>query len=292
MIDLHSHILFGIDDGARDVAMSTEMARAWVADGVSVVACTPHILPGLYHNTGPRIRTAVADLQAVLDRESIPLRLVTGADNHIVPDFVEGLRSGHLLSIADTRYVLLEPTHHVLPQRLSDLLFAVQAAGFVPILTHPERLTWLGQHYDLVRQLVRNGVWMQITAGSLTGAFGRTPLYWATRLLEEGAVHIIATDAHDPVKRAPRLSEGYYAAAKRVGDAEAANLVLNRPLGILENVLPSTLPPPSGVLAGSGSSDVEEIADYRSSASSRAAGRASGDDPSRGIAGRLWGLFK
>lgn len=292
MIDLHSHILFGLDDGARDVAMSIEMAKAWVADGVSVVACTPHILPGLYHNSGPQIRQAVAELQATLDQQGIPLRLVTGADNHIVPDFVEGLRSGHLLTLADSRYVLIEPTHHVLPQRMNELFFRVQAAGYVPILTHPERLSWLSQHYDLVRQLVRNGVWMQITAGSLTGTFGRTPLYWSNKMLDDGTVHIIASDAHDPMKRAPRLADGYYAAAKRVGDAEAANLVLNRPLGVLENVLPSTLPAPPGAAGGSGNSDVDASEDYQSGATARQSASGSGGDAPRGIADRLRGLFK
>ena len=99
MIDLHCHILPGIDDGAADLSVSIAMAKAFVADGVSVVACTPHILPGLYHNSGPQIRQATAQLQQILDREGIPLRLVTGADNHIVPNFVAELRSGHLLSL-------------------------------------------------------------------------------------------------------------------------------------------------------------------------------------------------
>lgn len=292
MIDLHSHILFGIDDGARDVETSIEMAKAWVADGVSVVACTPHILPGLYHNSGPGIREAVANLQSVLDERGIGLRLVTGADNHIVPDFTEGLRTGHLLTLADTRYVLVEPTHHVLPKRMDELFFNVQAAGYVPVLTHPERLSWISQNYDLVRQLVRNGVWMQITAGSLTGGFGRTPLYWAHKMLDEGLVHIIATDAHDPVKRAPRLSDGYYAAAKRVGDAEAANLVLHRPLGILENVLPSTMPAPPGAVVGSGNADVDASEAYRSSASSRPSADAGGGHAPRGLADRLRSFFK
>ena len=154
MIDLHCHILPGIDDGAADLSVSLEMARAFVADGVSVVACTPHILPGLYHNSGPQIRQAVAQLQQILDKEGIPLRLVTGADNHIVPSFVAELRSGHLLSLADSRYVLVEPPHHVAPPRLEDLFFNILVAGYVPILTHPERLSWIKSHYQAIQRLV------------------------------------------------------------------------------------------------------------------------------------------
>src|SRR3954447_10675483 len=106
MIDLHSHILPGIDDGAADLAVALEMARQSVGQGVSVLACTPHILPGLYHNSGPQIRAATLDLQRLIDQEGIPLLLVTGADVHMTPDFVGGLRSGHLLTLADSRYVL------------------------------------------------------------------------------------------------------------------------------------------------------------------------------------------
>src|SRR6185312_7016156 len=135
MIDLHCHILPGIDDGAADLSVSIAMARAQVADGVSVVACTPHILPGLYANSGPQIRSCTQHLQQILKNEGIPLQLVPGADNHIVPDFVERLRSGDLLPLADSRYVLVEPPHQVAPPRLEDLFFNILAAGYVPILT-------------------------------------------------------------------------------------------------------------------------------------------------------------
>jgi len=244
MIDLHCHILPGIDDGAADVSVSLAMARASVDDGVSVVACTPHILPGLYHNTGPQIRQAVKDLQDVLDDENIPLRLVTGADVHIVPDFVDGLRSGRLLSLADTRYVLVEPPHHVAPLRLEDLFFNLLVAGYVPILTHPERLTWINERYASIKRLVRAGVWMQITAGSLVGHFGRNAKYWAERMLGEGCVHILATDAHDTKRRPPNLGRGRELAAKLVGDEEAEHLVVTRPKGGLSNAAPSDLPTP------------------------------------------------
>ena len=118
MIDLHCHILPGIDDGAPDLATSLRMARAFVADGVHTVACTPHILPGVYHNTGPGILQAVESLREALARESIPLNLIAGADVHIAPDFVGGLKSGKLLSLGSSRYVLVEPPHHVAPPRL------------------------------------------------------------------------------------------------------------------------------------------------------------------------------
>ena len=252
MIDLHCHLLPGIDDGAHDVDVALEMARMFVADGVTTVACTPHILPGVYHNTGPQILAATADLQATLDAEGIDLRLVSGCDAHVVPDFVTGLRSGHLLSLANSRYVLVEPPHHVAPPRLDALFFQILVAGYVPILTHPERLSWLKAQYDMVVRLAQAGVWMQITCGSLAGGFGRDAQYWAERMLEEGLVHILATDAHDTKRRPPLMSQGRKDAARRVGAEEATNLVSVRPKGVLDNLPPSSLPPPKSGLELSG----------------------------------------
>jgi protein-tyrosine phosphatase len=123
MIDLHCHILPGLDDGAADIPMSLRMAKMLLADGVSTVACTPHILPGLYSNSGPQILEAIRQLQQIFDEEGIHLHLVSGADNHIVPDFAAELRRGHLLPLAGSRYALLEPPHHVAPPKLEELFF-------------------------------------------------------------------------------------------------------------------------------------------------------------------------
>jgi protein-tyrosine phosphatase len=282
MIDLHSHLLPGLDDGAANMACAIEMAHAFVADGVEVVACTPHILPGLYHNAGPQIRQAVTDLQLRLDEAEIPLRLVAGADNHITPEFVRGLKSGHLLSLHDSRYVLMEPPHHVAPARLEDLFFELLVAGYVPILTHPERLTWIRDHYSKMQRLAEAGVWMQVTSGSLSGAFGRDARYWAERMLDEGRVHILATDAHDVRRRPPDLSRGRDLAAKRLGDSEATHLVFTRPRGILVNAAPSDLPLPARGHHGERHTETEPT-----NWSERARGAAAGT-----LSGRLRRLFK
>ena len=205
MFDLHSHVLPGLDDGAPDLQTSLAMARAYVEQGVECVVCTPHILPGLYQNTGPNIREAVRGLQQRLDHAGIALRLAPGADNHIVPDFVRGLKEGRLLTLADSSYVLVEPPHHVAPARLEDLFFDICLAGYVPVLTHPERLSWIESKYDVMERLAARGVWMQITSGSLCGRFGQRPRRWAQRMLAEGLVHILATDAHNMTARPPDL---------------------------------------------------------------------------------------
>ena len=155
MIDLHCHLLPGIDDGAPDRAVALAMARMAAADGIRTVACTPHIYPGLYENDRAGIRAAVEAFRGELASEGIALQITTGADTHLTPDLVEGLRSGRIATLADSRYFLFEPPHHVAPPRLADSVFQVLAAGYVPVVTHPERLTWIEEHYPLFSQLVR-----------------------------------------------------------------------------------------------------------------------------------------
>jgi protein-tyrosine phosphatase len=244
MIDLHSHILPGIDDGAQNLETSLAMARVAVADGIAVMACTPHIYPGLYENTCAGIEAATAALQAALDEAGIALRLVVGADTHLVPGLLDRLRAGEVPTVAGSAYLLLEPAHHVAPPNFERAVFELIAAGYVPVITHPERLTWIGDHYEAMRRLVNGGAWLQVTAGSLTGRFGSEARYWGERLLDEGLVHILATDAHGIERRPPLLAEGAEAARRWVGKDEAARLIGDRPDGILKNRFHGDFPSP------------------------------------------------
>ena len=242
MIDLHSHILPGIDDGAASLEEALAIAKAAVADGIEVMACTPHFMPGLYDNRAADIRARTAELNGRLIDEGIDLALVVGSDAHIRPDFVSALNSGAMLTLHDSRYVLFEPPHVSMPQRFEELLFNVQMAGYVPILTHPERFRWIEQNYEIFQNLARSGVWMQLTAGSLTGRFGKRSRYWAQRMLQEGLISIIATDAHNVTSRPPFLAEARAAAEAEVGLDEARHLVVTRPTCVLENAPAEAVP--------------------------------------------------
>jgi protein-tyrosine phosphatase len=290
MIDLHCHMLPGVDDGASDISVSFEMAKASVVQGVKVVACTPHILPGLYANSGPAIRQATLRLQEALNAQRIPLQLVSGADVHMCPDFVAGLRSGRLLSIADSRYVLVEPPHHTAPPQLEDFFFKLLVESYVPILTHPERLSWVPSRYESIKRLVAAGAWMQITAGSFTGAFGRTAQHWAQRMLDEGCVHIVASDAHDAERRPPDLAAARELVAKRVGAAEAQHLVHTRPLGVLKDEPPSRLPRPLGVKDVNNEVRPEKLGESRRLRQAPAGSDVG--DGRRSFSGRLRQLFR
>ncbi|MGE4071180.1 MAG: tyrosine-protein phosphatase [Lysobacterales bacterium] len=249
MIDLHCHILPGIDDGAPDLDTALAMARIACADGITVTACTPHIYPGLYENNAVGIRKAMVALQQALDDAGISLRLVQGADVHLTPDLLAGLRADLIPSLNGTRYFLLEPPHHVAPPRFEENVFGLLANGYVPVITHPERLTWIEDHYPMFLRLAKAGAWLQITAGALVGRFGKRPRYWSQRLLDEGPVHIIASDAHSPNRRPPLMAEARVAAARQVGETEAWALVRDRPAGVLKNWRPERLAPSSNIAA-------------------------------------------
>lgn len=243
MIDLHCHILPGIDDGSRSLEMSLEMARMAVDDGITMIACTPHIYPGLYMNDTAGITAARDRLQREFDDRGIPLQLTIGADVHLVPGLVDGLRAGTVPTLHGTRYLLLEPSHHVAPPHFEDSVFRLVAEGYVPVITHPERLTWVEDHYPVFANLVRQGAWMQLTAASLTGVFGARAKYWGERFLGDGLTHILATDAHSNGRRSPRMSEARQIAERMLGREEADLLVRGRQERMLRNEPPSAVPP-------------------------------------------------
>lgn len=238
-------MLPGIDDGARDLRTSLEMARIAVADGITMTACTPHIYPGLYENSAAGIRTAVSALRQHLLEAAIPLQITDGADIQVIPELVDRLKSGAYPTLHGSRYFLFEPPHHVAPARFLESIFDSVAGGYVPVITHPERLTWLDEaHYAWFVTAAKQGAWLQVTAGALTGRFGNPARYWGERMLDDGIVHILATDAHASDRRPPLLAEGREIAAKWVGPEEADRLVSGRPHAVIHDLDPTALPPP------------------------------------------------
>jgi protein-tyrosine phosphatase len=236
LIDLHAHILPGMDDGSPDMTTSLDMARLAVEDGIVVMACTPLVMPGIYEHSSLDVSLHLANFQQRLNDADIPLEMVVGSEAHHRPDLINAVTSGRITTINNSRYVLFDLPAMVPPPRLYELMTQVIGAGYVPILAKPERLKWIEAHYELLEVLVEAGVWLQVTAGSLTGHNGRQALYWAEKLLDTGMVHILATDAHNLVSRPPILSEAYEFARTAVGPDEALNLVSTRPVNILDDL--------------------------------------------------------
>ncbi|MEP4147188.1 MAG: CpsB/CapC family capsule biosynthesis tyrosine phosphatase [Halioglobus sp.] len=250
MIDLHCHMLPAIDDGARDLPTALKMAELAVADGITQTACTPHIYPGVFDNTHAGIREAVDSFREQLVAAGIPLEITYGADIQVVPDLVQGLTEGKLPTLHGSRYFLFEPPHHVALPRLDDLLHGALVAGYVPVITHPERLSYIESDYDKFLAAAERGAWIQLTGGSLLGRFGPRVKKIAERFIRDGVTHLIASDGHNLKNRTPVLAEARDAAAAFVGEEEALRMVQGRPAAVLANTDPSQLAQPSALTAG------------------------------------------
>ncbi len=233
LIDLHCHILPGLDDGAADWEESLQMARLAIAEGISAIVATPHQLGAFDHNSAALIRSRCAELQALLVQQQIPLEVRPGADIRIEPDIPERLRNGEVLTLADLgRYVLLELPHES-SFPLGKLLQRLQAQEVVPVLSHPERNLELSRKPDAVRRLVEAGVVIQVTAGSFLGAFGPIAQAAAEQFLARGLIHVVATDAHGARRRRPLIRRAFEHLVSRVGWDVAMLLCRDNPQAII-----------------------------------------------------------
>jgi len=211
-VDIHCHMLPGIDDGAADWDESLAMAKMACADGIRSVVVTPHQLGGYGQNTGEIVRELTKEFRQLMQRHDIPLDVRPGADVRIEAEMMQHLRSGQVLSLGDHRkHVLLELPHE-LYFPLEPVLDKLSAAGMQGILSHPERNLGLLKQRSLIPQLVRYGCLMQVTAGSLLGSFGGESREFSEWMVRENLVHFIATDAHGVRSRRPRMAK----AAERV----------------------------------------------------------------------------
>lgn len=235
MIDLRAHLVPGFADGPSSLDSALDMARRAVADGILVAACAPPHCQGLSTPSPEEIRHAVTDFSTRLLEAHIPLHVVPASTIQFRADLAEKLAAGELLGINGSRYALVELPPMVPPARLEPVLRGLLASGVVPVLAGPERLKWVEAGFEFFEEMVRAGIWLQVTAASLTGALGPRTRYWAERLIGNSMVHVIATDCRSSGRQTPRLAEAFRHAAKIVGEEEATNLVLTRPLNVLDN---------------------------------------------------------
>ncbi|MEX0611864.1 MAG: CpsB/CapC family capsule biosynthesis tyrosine phosphatase [Pirellulales bacterium] len=208
-VDIHCHLLPGIDDGAKDWGEALAMARLAVNDGTKTIIATPHQLGNFGHNDGDAVRRLVAELQQRLDRAAIPLTVLPGADVRIEPAMAERLASGDVLTLGDhRRHVLLELPHELyLP--LQPVLDALSRRKMTAILSHPERNQGILRRPEVLAPLVEAGCLLQITAASLCGTFGSECQRFSEWLLAEGMVHFVASDAHGSRSRRPLLQRAF-----------------------------------------------------------------------------------
>lgn len=234
MIDIHHHILPDVDDGPKEWDEAVAMCRMAAEEGIEAIVATPHVLRG-------RWRTApIAELEERIgmlrEKAGDTPRLLLGSEYFFGHDVAEVLRAGDaIVPLAGSRYILFELTANNVPPQLEQPLYRMQLDGWAPILAHPERNIVFQSHPELLIGLIEHGVRVQITAGSLTGAFGPEARKAAEAWVRRGMVHFVATDAHNTTKRAPRVREAIAVLRDVAGDAVAEALAVRNPRAVIEN---------------------------------------------------------
>ncbi len=232
MVDIHCHMLPGIDDGAKNWEMAEEMARIALADGITHVVCTPHA-----NDKYPYDREAhEGSLQELGRRTGGKLHFSLGCDFHFsFENLEEALVNPEKFLISGTDYLLVEFSDYAMSPQTGNMLLRLSSMGITPIITHPERNLILQRKPEHVLDFVQNGCLVQVTANSVTGHWGEKPKSISHWLLSRNAVHVLATDAHDPKHRPPILSKAREAVAKDHGDELAYALTAANPQAIILN---------------------------------------------------------
>jgi protein-tyrosine phosphatase len=206
VIDLHSHVLAGLDDGAVDLAASVEIARAAVADGTTVLAATPHVRED-YPTTPQQLRRGLEELRRRLDEERIDLRIVPGGEIAIEEARTRPLDELRPFGLGgNPAYLLLETPVFDWPLAFGDVVLGLVARGVTPVIGHPERNVVVQRDVEPLAQLVRAGALSQVTAASIDGRLGTKARKCARRLIAADLAHLIGSDAHMPAVRAVGLS--------------------------------------------------------------------------------------
>ncbi len=239
MIDLHSHILPGIDDGVKTEDDAVAFARVAVEDGIRTIIATPHCKEGSYENYRPRILEDVERLRSRLQREQIDLEILPGAEVHIAPDLLARIEDGRAPTLGDNgKTLLLELSLRYPPVELNNLVFHLHLSGIQILFAHPERIRHFQDDPSRFEEVVRLGAWGQITTGSILGVFGESTRAYSEELVRKGLVHIIATDAHNTRGRPPVLREAVETVAGWVGRERAEAMVTSAPRALLDGKAP------------------------------------------------------
>jgi protein-tyrosine phosphatase len=237
MIDLHSHVLPGVDDRAQSLEEAVAMCRLAAQDGCEALVATPHQRRGEWWNADrERLAALAGEVQGAL---GAGLRVLLGGEIHVDSGLlaeVEKLpEGGGILPLAGSRYLLIEFGPLGTPAEAIHLVHELVVAGWRPVIAHPEFIPWLSPDPGLVARLVSLGAFTQVTAMSVTGDFGRRPLADTLALLDAGLVHFVASDSHGVRRRPPGLRRAWQVISARLGEEVARRLVDDNPRAVIED---------------------------------------------------------
>ena len=241
MIDLHCHLLPGVDDGSKNMDISLKLANDAVRDGIDYALLTPHHMNGVYLNHKRAVIQQTQEFQVELDRHKVPLKVFPGQEVRINGDLLTALDQDDIL-FADEggRYLMLEFPDDDVPNYTSNMIYELMQRGIIPIIVHPERNTKIMKKPDILYRLLNRGCLSQITAGSYVGAFGYKVQKFSKQLIQTGQAYVFASDAHDLPNRKYEMTNAFAKLNHEFGNdyvsrfSENAKRIING-----DNILPN-----------------------------------------------------
>ncbi|WP_083189941.1 tyrosine-protein phosphatase [Orenia metallireducens] len=218
MIDIHTHILPNVDDGAKDLSESLEIAREAERQGVTMIVATPHYMEEGYGISPAETKKRVEELQEELNRAEINIKILPGAEIYIMPNLAKRLKEGIVPTINNGRYILVEFPMTKIPDYTDNLLYDLKVMGYTPIIAHPERYKEIQTDPNRLYYWVKDGILAQLNAGSLLGMFGSEVKETAEVLVNHNMVQLMASDLHSNNHRRECLPEGYDRLEQLIGE--------------------------------------------------------------------------
>ncbi len=235
MIDIHSHILYGIDDGSRDEGMTLNMLRIAEEEGIQKIIATPHYIYGANKYNKDELYSRYIDVVKLIEKQGIEIELYLGNELLLDEYVVDSLLSDDSYTLANTKYILVELPMTGMPVYTENVLSELISSGYRPIIAHPERYTEIQENPNCLLNLIEIGCITQINSTSLLGLSGYKCQDTAKVLLNNDLVSLISSDSHSDRQRSPRLTESYEMVKKFYGDEQANRLFFYNPQKVLED---------------------------------------------------------
>lgn len=237
MIDIHSHLLPGFDDGARSLEETLEMLAMAASDGTRQMIATPHMYaPPSFTKTIAEVHAAYDELRESLQEELSDVEVLLGAENFISSEFLDKVRQRRIITLNGGPYILMEFGPQFVVDNLDYVVTLCRENQYIPILAHPERMHQFYGKVDLLEQLVNLGAFVQITGLSLRGMVSEWVTELTGQMAERDLIHFVASDAHGSTRRRPRLAEAYATAEAFYGPERAQTWFIDNPARVVQGL--------------------------------------------------------